>query len=324
MYAGRIAWPWAWDRDLRPGNDIHLWTIAIEFAHAMLLFLVLLALASLRTRFRQTATVLLAGYCLACGRWAGFEFLTGLFLAEVRVLRSVAESRRIVSNYAGHDLTVVRHAATVSFHSAVLATCLFVAGWPNEGASQTAGIKTLLVNTPTWLLTHGRDDARTDSEYWGEYLLEQKFWSSIAAVLFVWSYGELATVPRHIEHPLAQYCGRISYAMYLVHGPALDYWKGLADGLVRPIGMQTAAQRTTTWLVGLLVLGSLMVWLADLFWRYVDAHIVALGRAVEQACIRKGEGKGGRLDQESKGQGKEDMITIVVGWHTRVLINPFT
>lgn len=285
MYAGRIAWPWAWDRDLRPGYDIHLWTIPIEFAYAMLLFLVLLALAPLRTRLRKAATVLLAGYCLACGRWAALEFLAGLFLAEVHVLRAVTSpSRSIFSNKAGHQLTavtMVRHTATVVFHSAVLAVCLFVSGWPNKDADQTPGIRTLLARTPPWFLAHGRDEAPVDSDDWGEALLEQKFWFGIAAVLLVWSCGELTAVRRQFERPLTQYCGRISYAVYLVHGPALDCWKNLADRLVRPIGMETVAQRTATWLVGLLDLGSLVVWLVDLFWRCVDAPIVELGRAVE-------------------------------------------
>lgn len=302
-YAGRIAWPWAWDRDLRPGYNIHLWTIPIEFAHAMLLFLVLLALVPLKTRLRQVMTVLLAGHCLACGRWAAFEFLAGLFLAEVHILRSNGKSLK-----GGHTLTAV-------FHSIILASCLFVAGWPNEGANQTPGIRTLLANTPSWFLSHGRDEALASyTEDWGEYLLEQKFWFAIVAVLFVWSCGELSVVQQQFERPVAQYCGRISYSVYLVHGPALDYWEGLADSLVGPIGMETATQRTMTWLAGLVILGALIVWLADVFWRLVDAPIVALGRAVEKACLQEDTSKkGAHQTRESKDHGTDDLVTIVVG-----------
>ncbi|ERS99431.1 hypothetical protein HMPREF1624_04631 [Sporothrix schenckii ATCC 58251] len=277
-YAGRIAWPWAWDRDLRPGYDIHLWTIPIESAHAMLLFVVLLALAPLRTQVRQVLTGVLAGYCLACGRWAAFEFLAGFALAEVHVLRAATAMA------GDHRSTTLSHLAAGAFHSTVLAACLFVAGWPNEDADKTPGIRALLSNTPAWFLSNGRDEALTEREDWGEALLEQKFWFGLAAVLLVWSCGEFAAARRQFERPLAQYCGRISYAVYLVHGPALDYWKDMTDRLVKPIGMETAVRRMTTWLVGLLFLGSVVVWLADLFWRQVDAPIVALGRAVEQFC----------------------------------------
>lgn len=310
-YAGRIAWPWAWDRDLRPGYNIHLWTIPIEFAHAMLLFLVLLALSPLRTRLRLMLTVSLAGYCLACGRWAAFEFLAGLFLTEIHVLRAAETGRLEFSGKASRKSPSVHNAVRAALHSTTIAVCLFVFGWPNEGADRTPGIRTLVANTPSWFLSHGRDE--TGVEDWGEYLLEQKFWFAIAGVLFVWSCGELAAVRRQFERPVAQYFGRISYSVYLLHGPALDYWKDLADSLVRPIGMETAAQRTTTWLVGLIILGSLVVWLADLFWRFVDAPIVTLGHRVEQACLREthGANKTG-LCQESKYNRDEEDINVVV------------
>ncbi|KLU88006.1 hypothetical protein MAPG_06995, partial [Magnaporthiopsis poae ATCC 64411] len=80
-----ITWPWAWDADLRPGYDVHLWTIPIEFAHSMLLFLVILLLARVKFRVRQVATIGLMVYCLCCGKWAAFEFLGGMWLAEMRI-----------------------------------------------------------------------------------------------------------------------------------------------------------------------------------------------------------------------------------------------
>ncbi|KIH94502.1 hard surface induced protein [Sporothrix brasiliensis 5110] len=307
MYAGRIAWPWAWDRDLRPGYDIHLWTIPIEFSHAMLLFVVLLALAPLRTHLRQVLTGVLAGYCLACGRWAAFEFLAGFFLAEVHVLRAATAVP------GDHRSTTLSHLAVGAFHSTVLAACLFVAGWPNEDADKTPGIRTLLSNTPAWFLSNGRDEALTEREDWGEALLEQKFWFGLAAVLLVWSCGEFAAARRQFERPLPQYCGRISYAVYLVHGPALDYWKDMTDRSVKPIGMETAVQRMTAWLVGLLFLGSLVVWLADLFWRLVDAPIVALGRTVEQVCLQTDRGNEAWLCPEAKKVEDAHGLTVIVG-----------
>ncbi|KAG7289823.1 hypothetical protein NEMBOFW57_006200 [Staphylotrichum longicolle] len=84
----QLAWPWEWDRDLRPAYDVHLWTIPIEFVHLMLLVMVLLMLSRVQLGVRVAAVLGLMAFCLACWKWAGFEFLAGLFLADVYVLRA--------------------------------------------------------------------------------------------------------------------------------------------------------------------------------------------------------------------------------------------
>lgn len=339
VYTGNIAWPWAWDRDLRPGYDIHLWTIPVEFVHAMLLFLTLVALSRLRTCLRQAANVLLAVYSMGCGKWAAFEFLAGLFLAELQVVRSLSASsssssssspfhhfNRRLSRTVRSRLRTVCHTLKVALHSAILLICLFVAGWPNEDAGKTPGIRVLLASTPASFLANG------DGSEEG-LPLAQKFWFAIAAVFLVWSCGELDAVRRLFEGPVPQYCGRISYSIYLVHGPALDYVQDMVLG--RPatpaqgtlfteeyvpgragmgvkglIGIETPAQRVMTWLVGLLVIGPIIVWIADLFWRFIDAPIVALGRTVELACVRPDD-ESPRLSGGSKERVRDGYAVLV-------------
>ncbi|EFW99275.1 hard surface induced protein [Grosmannia clavigera kw1407] len=298
-----ISWPWAWDRDLRPGYDIHLWTIPIEFAHSMLLFLVLLALSRMRARLRQFTNVLLVMYCVCSGKWAAFEFLSGMFLAELHVLKksakllgsdsfnsSDAHGRRTISHCRDRTLKT-------SFHVAILVATLYVAGWPNVGAEKTPGIRYLLAKTPTPFL------ADVD--------MPQKFWFGVAAVFTVWSCGEVKVVRRLLEGSFAQYCGRTSYAIYLVHGPGLDYFQDCVlgqplkpargdpgasnfvpafkgSGIKGTIGVQTSTQRVVTWFLGVMILGAIIVWIADLFWRFVDAPIVAFGRVLERAVTDDG------------------------------------
>jgi peptidoglycan/LPS O-acetylase OafA/YrhL len=291
----QITWPWAWDTDLRPGYDPHLWTIPIEFAHSMLLFMVILMVSRVRLRIRQAMVVALMGYCLTCGKWAGFEFLAGLFLAEIHVLQN---ARRPGWESPEKDIksprSVLRTLKTV-FCISLLLMGFYIGGWPNIDADKTPGIRWLLANTP-----------RPFSEM--DKTAPQKFFFGLSAVGIVWAVGELPLIKRFFEGPLAQYCGRISYAIYICHGPVLDFYekrvcgnpfipaqgepgtKGfraavLAKGVKGITGMDTRAQMQFGWLLGLCILGPMAVWAADLFWRGVDDMVVKVGRKIELACL---------------------------------------
>ncbi len=292
----RIAWPWEWDRHLFPPYDIHLWTIPIEFNHSMLLFLGILGLARLRLRLRQALTVAIMLYALCSGKWAAFEFYAGMFLAEVHILQSHSRPLAFLDDYyAPLAETILRPAVRNTFHAAVLLAAFFVAGWPNQGAELTSGIAFLNARTPSSFRT---DDVE----------MPQKFWFAISALFIVWSCGEVPAIRRFLEGALAQYCGRISYAIYIMHGPGLEMWQGhvlgrpyvsakgapgddgfepamAGQGVRGILGIATPTQKFMTWLVGLLILGPAIVWMSDLFWRLVDAPIVTLGRKMENACL---------------------------------------
>ncbi|KAH6634173.1 acyltransferase 3 [Chaetomium sp. MPI-SDFR-AT-0129] len=286
----QITWPWAWDRDLRPAYDIHLWTIPIEFAHSMLLFVVLLMLSRVKLPIRMATVFGLMMYCLSCGKWAGFEFLAGLFLAEVHVLRASK-----AKEWEGDEESQGPNWALKSFQIFLVVLGLFVAGWPNHEADKTPGISFFHEQTPFPF-------ARMDK------LAPQKFWFSLSAVATVWAVGDLDFLREFFEGPFAQYCGRISYAVYICHGPveglfkerlighppipewgepgAPEYKPALpAMGIKGLIGDDTTIQITLSWLFGLWLLGPLVIWAADVFWRGIDAQIVTLARKLETVCL---------------------------------------
>jgi peptidoglycan/LPS O-acetylase OafA/YrhL len=295
-----ITWPWAWDTDLRPAYDVHLWTIPIEFAHSMLLFMVVLALSRVRLGVRMASVFGLMMYCLACGKWAGFEFLTGLFLAEVHVLRTAKAEKE----WEGGEVSRGLKDSTANwplkgFQIALVVLGLFLAGWPNRDADKTPGIRYFLEQTPFPFSAMGP-------------LAPQKFWFGLSAVATVWAVGDLGFLRRLFESPLAQYCGRISYAVYICHGPvedlfkewlighpitaasgefgALDYTPALpARGIKGLIGVETATQMTVSWFLGLWLLGPMVIWAADVFWRGVDSQIVTLARRLETLCLDDAE-----------------------------------
>lgn len=295
----QITWPWEWDRDLRPAYDVHLWTIPIEFAHSMLLFMVLLMLSRVRVGIRMAVVVGLMMYCLACGKWAGFEFLAGLFLAEIYVLRTARAKEWEDSETDQQSQVSIWEWVLKTFQFGLILLGLFIGGWPNFGAEETPGIRYFLAQTPLPF-------AKMDD------LAPQKFWFGFSAVATVWAVGDLGFLRRFFESSFAQYCGRISYAVYICHGPveelfrdwlighgeipamgevgAADYKPALpATGVKGMIGIETKPQIALGWFVGLWLLGPIVVWAADLFWRAVDNQVVSLARKLETVCLDDAE-----------------------------------
>ena len=290
------TWPWSWDDTLPWKFDPHLWSIPIEFAHSLLLFVVIMMLSRVTLRIRQSVVVGLMAYCMTCGKWAAFEFLGGMFLAELHLLK--AERPK---DWESSELTPSpRRPAEdrwmgfrLAFHLSLIVWGIFVGGWPNSDWDKTPGIRWYLSKTPKAF--EGEDRP-------------QKFWFALSAVLTVWSCGELRFIRRFLENKTSQYCGRISFALYIVHGPVLalvqehiighmmkpaegeantpDFHPAVPGyGLKGHFGTATPTARTICWFFGLLGLGPIIIWVADIFWRAVDKPVIALARWLETLCL---------------------------------------
>ncbi|KAF3764531.1 hypothetical protein M406DRAFT_291644 [Cryphonectria parasitica EP155] len=287
----QITWPWAWDFDLRPAFDVHLWSIPIEFAHSMLLFLTILMLSRLRQRVRTPAMFLLLAYTVACGKWAAMEFYAGMILADIHIRRSAEAKARHYENPAELAPVIEGPALHYIVHILLLLGAFYVQGWPNFDAHRSPIIRWLYNHTPPSF-------PPVDN------LTPQKFWFAVQAIAMVWTCGELRPVRHFLEGPIPQYCGHISYALYIVHGPVLELLQRavvgtlyqppmaapglpgyrpevLPRGLKGLIGVETATQRTIVWVLGLMILSPMVVWAADVFWRLVDIPMIRLARTVE-------------------------------------------
>lgn len=292
----QVLWPWSWDTELRPKYDLHLWTIPIEMCHSVLLFAVLFALSRVRSGVRLFVVIFLMNYFMTCGRWAAFEFIGGMFLAELH-LKTMEHRHSLLKLYereepAGGDKTTVLE---TSLHIAMLLIAGYVAGWPNAHAESTWGIRVLNEWTPH---AFPRTDPTTP----------QKFWFALCAIGVVWSCGRLRLVRRVLEGGFAQYCGRISFALYIVHGPVLEMLQGhivgkaataaegkkgaknykaavAGWGLKGLLGVTTTGERTLCWVLGLVFFVPLVFAAADVFCRLVDEPVVDLAKRIEQRCL---------------------------------------
>ncbi|KAI1202861.1 hypothetical protein F5X97DRAFT_285969 [Nemania serpens] len=227
-----VVWPWGWDAHLYPPYNVNLWTVPIELCHSMLLFLTILTLSRMSTAARVAFALAFVVYCLHCGKWAAAEFIAGMLLAEAHLASAEKGGHGGEEGYlplsnssppplddpevvkeadasAGNTRGPTRRRLEILLHTVILTAALYIAGWPNVGSMRTPGIRHLVSHTPGAFPRHDPQ-------------APQKFWFALAAMGTVWSCGQVSFVRKTIlGSRFAQYAGRISFAVYIVHGPGM-------------------------------------------------------------------------------------------------------
>jgi peptidoglycan/LPS O-acetylase OafA/YrhL len=280
---GAVAWPWGWDDDVpRSHYNPHLWTMPVEFANSMLLFLVLLIVSRLRTALlRQLALGLAMGYALLIyGRWAAFEFLGGALLADLHLSKEkkASEPSPSENDIGSFFLTKIIKLVQLS----ILALAGYIISWPQLGSKPPSY---------AWMQSHAPSSFAKDRG--------DRFWFALAAFATVWACGRLGIVKRALESSPMQYAGRISFAFYILQHPFLNIcelpvlgapFKPATEGSVEQrgwgvrglTGQSTPMQRAVCWFIGLCVLGSFLICLADVFSRTVVVLFVKAARRFEK------------------------------------------
>jgi len=156
----------------------------------------------------------------------------------------------------------IRHALMV----AIALLGIHCLTFPDEAANTTPDYGWMVAHTPT---------------QFSEKSFTQRFWLFIGAVLFVGvcclSNDSTAAplLQKPYITPFAQYLGKISYALYVMH-PWLSFNLGQQiQNLVRRSGTNS---HVTAFPFALVVITCGCLWVADLFWRAVDRRSVLFGR----------------------------------------------
>jgi peptidoglycan/LPS O-acetylase OafA/YrhL len=91
------------------------------------------------------------------------------------------------------------------------------------------------------------------------------------------------TLQKPFITPFPQYLGDISYALYITH-PLILWTLGMR---LLNMGNKNVAKYTFGFIEAIFVNSFLCFWLADLFWRRVDANSVQFAKWVAKKCFVK-------------------------------------
>jgi len=265
---------WSW-KVYFPNFDPHLWTIRIEFMGSLVLYLVMCGTARMQAKVRLPLLFAIVCYVNHYGRWELFMFLGGLFVAETDMLRNVHRRSREEVDLPSRRSW--RTAVTPSgfFWTANLVCSLWLLSVPLERVHETPGFKLLFTLIPkSW-------DAP------GRMSLERiGFWWAIGALQLIWTTSNSPTIQKAFTNPVAQYLGKVSYALYILHGPLL-YSVGytIARNMQGLIGVETQVRKWTVIGVEYLVMLPVLFTISDICWRLVDKKSVAFARWIQEQCF---------------------------------------
>jgi len=195
--------------------SFHVWSIPVEFKGSLVIYTSLLAFSRIKKNARLCLEVVLIIYFMyIVDGWFCAFFMAGMLLCDIDMLAS--------DNNLPLALSRLEPYKDIIFYS-LFVISIYLGGVPSH--SSDIGV---LRNTPGWYyLSFLKPQAAFDFKWF--YL----FW---AATFMVASIPRIPLLKTFFETRFCQYLGRISFALYLVHGPIL--WS-LGDRLYAAVGWST-------------------------------------------------------------------------------------
>lgn len=140
----------------------------------------------------------------------------------------------------------------------------------DDGGARTPGWRRLTSMIPEW---------------WDEE--EYRYLQLAGAAVFVAAVGHSKCWQDFFNQPVVQYLGKISYALYLMHGPAMhtvgyhfERWAYSVTGV-------EGHRYTLGFALGACFCVPIVLCWADVFWRAVDVPSVRIAKWVEKQCTTK-------------------------------------
>ena len=266
---------WSWEPfGGTTSYDVHLWTIPVEFRCSLMLFLALIGLARVRTALRFTFLFLLVWFTYYWSRWEMVLFYSGMFLAELDIIRGVhrnASTSAVSPSNAGSPrdtVTKSRYSLQILWIALAIFS-LYLMSQPDDDFAETPGW--------IWLSTY-------IPEWFGE---KYRYYQCIGAMLFVLCTSYCSLLQKPFNTPLVQYFGKISYSLYLMHGPVIHVIGYRIEPWAWSItGSEPGFRYKAGFLLSSIFILPITIWAADLFWRAVDAPSVRFARWLETMCVQ--------------------------------------
>lgn len=282
----KLASVWDW-RPFYPFHDPHLWTIQYEFRSSLLLYLLLLLVAKARVAARLALLFGLCIYNLCWDRWEILLHLSGTFLAQWDIMRAEnGKSAGETLPATEKDLDTPPAARTWStqsmplkremyqaFYGALFILALWLLSAPKVGFTTEYGYQTLSLLIPSF------------------YSRKEKFLPTLGSILLIWLLSRCSS--RSMSHNVlksqpVQYLDRISFSLYLVHGPILHLFGYYSPILFRKVfDRKSNAGYCAGLFLGWFVNLASVLPVADAFYREIDLRCVRIAGWLEDKCFVK-------------------------------------
>jgi peptidoglycan/LPS O-acetylase OafA/YrhL len=245
-----------------PRYDPHTFTIPMELRGSMFVYLFLLGTAALKYKWRLRMAGFLSAYSLTLGRWDMATFLGGTVLSEMDIRSSDTGDRSLMPPVPGAMKSRQpsrRREKMLRFIGFFVA--LYFLSYPDAGAEWTPGFVFLSSLVPKYYIP----------------LSGWMFYQAMGALILLPCILRTPSIRALLEGRTAQYLGKISFSLYLVHGPilhSLGFW--IMPRLFERLG------RTSAFVVGWIMLLSVTLYLADWWYRKVDLWSTTVGKRIER------------------------------------------
>jgi len=287
-----------------PSHDHHLWSIREQYRGSMYLFAALLALSRTREVARLVFLFILDFYLLWWGRWETSLFFLGATISQIDLLLPVkadsapptaanghvgpfekANDRKPrdpippqspfepylapLRNLSGATARLLSRLAWLVF----FAVAFYLMSAPRFAYRSAPGYKNLSASIPTF------------------YEHKETLMPSIGATMLLACLTRCTpdtVCYRVLTKPFALYLGKISFALYLVHGPMLHMYGYMFPHYVWALtGKSTDLTYGFGLIVGWAANLALVIWAADIYTREVDGRVVKVIQWVEGFCCVK-------------------------------------
>ncbi|PSR77375.1 acyltransferase family-domain-containing protein [Coniella lustricola] len=271
--------------------DANLWTLPMEFSSSMVIFMFLTAFTRVRNRVRMffnLAIIVYFHYYFIY--WALFPFLCGMLICDLHL---ELEEIRAKSNeeFDPNEAVALPTWARVQrrFGSKLIAkTRRLFSGFSGRIIGSLAFFASLwLLSTPdSWL---GAQDS------WGYMTLtswipdnfQDQLLMPCGAVMLVLVVDLFPFLQVLFTNPFSQYMGRISYALYLIHGPLL--WSlalKFTHYMLNITGSGTPEQYIWAVLVAACLWWIIAIYFSDILARLVDEKCVRFGKWAYEKLLK--------------------------------------
>jgi len=251
--------PWTWTLHMKGRYNPPLWSISVEYRGCMVVFLTTLALARCRTAVRMAVESAMVDHAFGHERWDVALFVAGMLIAELDVFVSLSPSRKACMGQKRIKM--------------MLCVMMLVGVW-FSGFPRTNGLQ-------SW--------GYAFSKYIYPFTAyRRRFWISVAAMLIVGPMPYLPSVQAFFCTRVTQYLGKISFALYLVHGlgnRTIGSWLlRLTQATVSDEGYWGCA---LAFIAASLLYAPVIIWWSDMYWRAVDISSTQLVKWFEGRCTSR-------------------------------------